>query len=149
MSDKYPIGLEVAEAQFEQLLDWYDIDEEDFEDEEQSGFRQAEKKVIRAIRQGRVEIIIEQDKDGIDTLIVYQNLGQAVKGIAENRIRYEEVCGRAKIAIREERKGPISQYAKVGQFLGGLSKLSPRVFSEMRGKDHSLAECLASIFLKV
>jgi hypothetical protein len=143
MDANYVLSEEVAKDQFNLFLNWYDLDEDDFAEEEKAGYEQAKRKILRAIRQGRIEIDIEPDDKGDDTIIVKQTLKD------DSKITYYEVSGKAKIAIREERSGPISQYTKVCQFLGGLSKLGHRTFAAMKGKDLSLAECLAHIFLKV
>ena len=127
------ISKESAEISFESFLDYYDIDKEDLTDEEKLPFEQGKRRIIKAIRTGRLEITID------DKLVITQN----VKG--GQTIEYQEVTGKAKMEMDKEK----GNYGKVYALLGSLSGLGGGAFKKLSGKDLSLAETLGAVFLLV
>jgi len=145
-----------AEEILQELLDWYDIVDSDFQDgdTQEAAYTKTKRKLTRAIQEGLIEIKIETDPDGTETINVYQHLQREVKGIKADdqndhgrTVKYKEVTGRAKTAVKDE-KGS-GNASKLYSYLGALSGYGPQPFINMRGRDNGIAECLGYIFLQV
>lgn len=136
------LSEEAAEQQLQLFLDYYDIDLEDTDDKDLlRANRSVKKKVIKAIRKGLVEV-----KEENETLNVYQTLEKPMQGIT-NPIRYKEPTGHSKIAMKESDKE--DYYGKMYNLLGGMSGEGKAPFLKMKGKDLSIAESLALLFLDI
>lgn len=136
------ISDEVAQKQLDSLLEYYDIDMNDFEnDTQKDGLKTACKKLKKAIRKGLLEI-----KEEEDSLIVYQHLNKPIDGV-KNPIKYREIDGRCKIAMKESKDG--DHYGKLYSLMGGLSGEGYQVMMRFKGIDLSVMECLGSLFLNV
>lgn len=149
--EDYKLDEASAKAQLDLFFDWYDICREDFIDVEsgESGgtaFDKIEKRLLRAIRKGYVELKEEPRKDGTTTLNIYQTLTRAIPGV-ESPICYNEISGQAKLAIRGNAK--TGQFAQLYLFLAGLSGESEKLFHKLGGRDGAIAECLGFLFLQV
>lgn len=153
--DKYVLGREAASEQFELLEEYYDIDEDDMEDdlgdEEEdeisesgkAGYRMAKKRLLRALRKGQIEI-----KDENDTLRVIQTLAKPPKELGgKNVIIYNEITGQAKIPMKKHKDNNL--YGKIYAFLSGLSGQEELIFRNLKGADLSIAESLGAVFLRV
>ena len=141
MSD-FKISEESAEEQISNLLEYYDIEIEDFDNENlKSALATSRRKLVKAIRKGMIEI---KEEDG--TPIVYQHLLKPVKGI-ESPIRYKEVDGRSKRAMKKMSENDYS--GRIYAFLGGLSGDGSTIIERFQSQDLTVAECLGTIFLQV
>lgn len=133
------LSEENAEEQFNLLLEYYDIDEPE-DDDLKKAFGMAKRKLIKAIRKGRLEI---KEENGLK---VYQNLSQKYTQM-ESPIVYGEVCGKAKIAMREASDN--DNYGKIYALLGGLTGNGSGQIKVLKGIDLAIAENLGSVFLMV
>ena len=124
-----------AQEQLNQLLDYYEIDFDDIPTEQAKAFQMIGKKLVKFIRQGRLEIKIE---DGIQCIQTLRN-GTTI-------IIYKELNGKAKTAMgtksAEDGNGRI--YALMGALSDGETMIT-----ELKGPDLSLVECLGAVFLAV
>jgi hypothetical protein len=140
---EYQLSEENADSQLSMLLEYYEIEIEDFDNESlQSALMTARKKLIKAIRTGVVEI---KDEEGVP--IVYQHLKKAPSGVKENTIRYKEVDGMSKIAMKDVKD--TDYHGRLYAFLGGLSGESATIIKKLKSTDLSTAECIGTIFLQV
>ena len=138
MEDK--ISLEVAENQVQELFDYYDIDVDDIDDEDQkSNLFTARKKAIRAVQQGR---LIIEEKEG--SLKVTQVLSKPPGDI--DRLEYREIDGKSKIGLKNKKKN--DGFGRIYTLLGSLAGLSETAIAALKGKDMGLAESLGLIFLQ-
>jgi hypothetical protein len=136
------ISEEPAAKAFESLCEFYDIDFEDIEDESvRTSLESAKKKIVRAIRKGRIEI---KDEDGVP--IIYQHIARPIKNI-DSPIRYRELDGRSKIAMKDTKSTDL--HGKLYSFMGGLSGLGQAKIALLKGVDISLVECFGLFFLQV
>ena len=152
MSNKFVISDEVAKQQLDLLCDWYGLDLEELEDALSSGdedesraVQYITKKLIKAIRQGAVEVQERELKDGGPTLVVVQTLRFPAAG--ETEIVYNEVTGasRANIKVTKGMNHRAEQY----QFLAALAKIPASVFLKLRGSDIGVVDSLGFLFLQV
>lgn len=136
----YKISEESAQEQFQIFLDYYDLDEDDFDDSDvKAGMSLSRKKLTRAIRKGMLEI--SNDKK----LVVTQHL-KAPKG--ENSvINYRIVNGTSKISMKS--KSSKDTYGKIYALLGSLSDLGDMAIQKLEGADLGVAESLGTLFLQV
>jgi len=129
------LSEESAQEQLNQLLDYYEIDFDDIPTDQKNSFDMIGKKLVKFIRQGRLEIKIE---DGIQCIQTLKN-GSTV-------ITYKELTGKAKTAMgtksAEDGNGRI--YALMGALSDGEAAIM-----QLKGPDLSLAECLGAVFLAV
>lgn len=137
------ISQEAAEEQLNLFLNYYDIDLEDTGNDKDlaRANRSVKNKIIRAVRKGLVEF-----KEEDDTLNVYQNLTKPLQGVT-SPIKYKEPTGHSKIAMKESEN--TDQYGKMYNLLGGMSGEGKKPFLQMKGKDLSIAESLALLFLDI
>jgi hypothetical protein len=143
----FKIQKESAEEIFAELLEWYDIDEEDYKEEEdgERSFRQAKRKIVKAICKGYVELDKKQNKMGEDVLYVRQNFKFKYHKAPES-ITYREVNGRAKSAVRSGKDG---DFQKMYKFLAALAGEEERIILQLKGVDNGLSESLGYLFLQV
>ena len=139
MSDEkdYLISEENAEAQFDMLADFYQIDLSDLDDGDgEVASRSVKNKFLRAVRSGRLEV--RESEAGVE---VKQNL---LVPIAElNEIVYKQVNGRARKALRKIKGHHEQMYTLLSVLSGG----STAIYDKMTGRDLSAAESLALLFL--
>ena len=124
-----------AQEQLNRLLDYYEIDFDDIPSDQAKSFEMIGKKLVKFIRQGRLEIKTE---DGIQCIQTLRN-GTTI-------ITYKELNGKAKTAMgtksAEDGNGRI--YALMGALSDGETMIT-----ELKGPDLSLVECLGAVFLAV
>jgi len=125
------LSEESAKEQLNLLLNFYDVDLESL-DEEGKLKKVVERKLIRAIRQGKVEI--ENDTEGF---VVKQNLSSGTQFI------YRELTGMAKVQM-DRYKG---QHERLYGLLAMLSKKPIEQIQKISGPDLAIAEYLGLIFL--
>ena len=143
----FKIQKEVAEGIFTELCDWYDIDEEDYKDEEdgERSFNQAKRKIIKAICKGYVELVKKTNKLGDEVLNVKQNFKFKYHKVGTN-ITYREVNGKSKTAVKSNKDG---DFQKMYKFLAALSGEDEEVILRLKGIDNGLSESLGYLFLQV
>ena len=136
----YKISEESAKEQFQIFLDYYGLDEDDFDDSDvKAGMSLSRKKLTRAIRKGMLEI--SNDKK----LVVTQHL-KAPKGEI-SVINYRIVNGTSKISMKS--KSSKDTYGKIYALLGSLSDLGDMAIQKLEGADLGVAESLGTLFLQV
>jgi len=143
------LGVDVAKAQMELFFDWYDIDFQEMYQaakgsKDEATIKAVENKLIRAIRQGRVEIkgVTVGDEPSLQ---VFQHLDHEVLGKTE--IIYEEVTGRARAAAKTVKDA--NDTARLYQFLGILSRDGASIFEKLRGADIGATDAIGFLFLMV
>ena len=121
-----------AQEQLNQLLDYYEIDFNDIPTQQKDSFEMIGKKLVKFIRQGRLEIKTE---DGIQCIQTLRN--------GTTTITYKELNGKAKTAMgtksAEDGNGRI--YALMGALSDGETMIA-----ELKGPDLSLVECLGAVW---
>lgn len=132
---KYKLSIENAQAELDKLLDYYEIDFDDLPADSKDAISAVLRKVVKFIRQGRLEIKIE---DGI----------KCIQTLRDNSysITYKELNGKAKAAMGSKKE--TDQNGRIHALLGSLSD-GETVITKLKGPDLSLAECLGGIFLLV
>lgn len=141
MKDNPKLSEKSADDIFDKLLDHYDVDVSLIADESaKRGAIAAHNKIKDAIRKGKVEI--EWDEDETPTII--QHL---YKPVIESPVRYGEIDGRAKIAMKD--CSETDNYGKIYALLGGVSKRGQAEIIKLKGRDLSIAECIGALFLQV
>lgn len=120
-----------AREQLDLLLNFYDVDLATL-DEDGKLKTLVEKKLIKAIQDGKVEI---ENTDS--ELVVRQNLPNGTQFV------YHEVTGTAKVQM-ERFKG---QHQRLYALLGCLAKRPPEQIQKISGPDLAIAEYLGMIFL--
>lgn len=137
------ISAEMADEQLNLFFEYYDIDENEINDEDiKRGMISARNKLHRAIMQGRLEILEE-----LDSLVIRQTIKRPPKGLTSNPIVYKELDGTAKIAMKDRKTA--DQYGKIYALLGKLSGEGIVVIQQLKGADLSVAEMLGVLFLTV
>lgn len=133
---KFKLAEKPAKAQLQSMLDYYEIDLDDIEEKEvKRAIKSGYKRLIKAIRLGRLEIKIE---GGFKVIQTTRN---------GTKIEYREIDGDSKVAMstKEEK----DWYGKSYAMMGALSELGESAICKLKGVDLSLAEVLGMIFLQV
>jgi hypothetical protein len=133
------ISEEAAQQQIDLLLDFYDIDLDESEDEGDIGkaMQMAVKKLTRYIRKGLVEI---NDSDGLQ---VIQHLKHS-RGETKT-ISYGIVDGKSKMAM--SKAGEKDYSGKIYHLMGSLANIPASSISQLQAVDSNVVECLGAIFL--
>lgn len=131
MSNENLLSEESAKEQLDLLLDFYDVDLMSL-DEEGKLKNIIERKLIKAIQEGRVEI-----DNNEDCFQVKQNLRDGTTFV------YNELTGMAKVQM-DRFKG---QHERLYGLLAMLSKKPIEKIQKISGPDLSIAEYLGLIFL--
>ena len=129
------LSEESAQEQLNQLLDYYEIDFTDIPTDQKNAFDMIGKKLVKFIRQGRLEIKIE---DGIQCIQTLRN--------GTTTIEYKELSGKAKSAMGT--KSAEDGNGRIYALMGALSDGEAAII-QLKGPDLSLAECLGAVFLAV
>ena len=126
----FKLSEEVAAAEIDELLDYYQIDAADVE--------QPRAKLIRFCRLGLVENV----KDGGDFKVRQTFLYPPgdVKAVL-----YEEVRGKHKIAMDGHK--PTEAYTRIYALMASLCGLTPDAFKNLKSVDLSVVECLGAVFI--
>jgi len=131
MNEEYRISEESATEQYQQLLNWYDLDFSDAKDPRAP--EKIKQKIVKAIRQGKVEIEIGES---IAVVQHTENCGT---------LRYGQVSARARVAMDREK----GESARLYAYLAALSKTEVSKLYNLEGIDLSIAELLGLLFLGV
>lgn len=131
---EYKLSEEAATAVFQDLIENYDVDFEDIEnDQGKEGAKTLRNKLVRAIRKGRLETNLHEDEEKGFQIIQHTKKGQT--------FTYDEYGSKA--AKEHDKAGGRSagQYAMLGSMSGTGSAVE-----KMRGADLRLAEHIALLF---
>ena len=130
------LSEEVARDQFDIFLDYYDIDIDGHKEDTRAMLMMSVRKIVRAIRRGKLEISLDQEGD----VVVQQNLKQ-------DKITYAVISGRHKVAMKA--KSDTDNYGKLYALMGSLSGLGEKAITDLRGADLGVVECLGAFYLQV
>lgn len=131
------ISEEVAQDQLSILVDFYDIDVE--EDNDDPSKKAARNRILRAIRQGKLTIT---PQDGLTITQILQNPPGNVSEInyriikGADRARMEKIAGDA-------------AYERIYALAGLASGIGAKAIKSLYGADLAIAEALARVFLGV
>ena len=133
---KYKLSKESALNELNKMLDYYEIDIEEIEDEQlKAGINAAMGRAIKAVRLGRLQVKVE---NGIEVIQTTRS-GEVIK--------YREIDGEAKTSMAGKKSD--DHYGKSYALMGSLSGLGESAIKKMKGVDLSLVEVLGMIFLAV
>lgn len=135
------ISKEVAAQQLQELLDYYELDEDCFVDEDQSNvYLRTCERLKKAIMRGRLSITNE---DGI-------KIKQILKNSYDGDIKefdYSELAGKHKLSMGKKKDG--DHYGRMYALIGSLTGMGEAAIGKLKGPDLSTAECLGFLFLQV
>lgn len=133
---KYKLSKESAKNELKKMLDYYEIDIDEIEDEQlKNVILQGYDRMIKAVRLGRLQVKLE---NGIEIIQTLRN-GTVIK--------YREIDGEAKAQMAG--KKPDDMYGKSYALMGALSEEGESAIKKLKGVDLSLVEVLGMIFLAV
>jgi hypothetical protein len=139
-----------AKEQLDLFFEWYDIDFDEMYEAAQQGqgaasVRAAKSKLIKAIRQGRIEIKEESDRKKEPTLNLYQHLDWPI--LEKKSVQFKEVTGATRVALKTG--GSSNETAKMYQLLGALSGEGAEFFLRLKRADIGIADVIGFLFLMV
>lgn len=140
---KFVIDKEPAQDQLDLLLDFYEIELDDFEDfssdddKVQEAMRTACKRLLRFIMKGYVEIT---NDDGL-TIIQHLKFSRG----ETKEIQYRIINGKAFMSMKRAHEKDF--FGRMYCLLGSLANVPAEKISEFRGADASVATCLGAVFL--
>lgn len=139
------ISEEMAIQQLNLVLDYYDIDPDDFKDlqvDDNSAVIAYERiisKLKKAIKRGKLEI-----KEDDNRPFITQYLDRELKGNVKE-LRYKPITGNAKMEMDKYKENTGKLYG----LLGVLSGVSKTEIQKLEGRDLALAEYIGALFLLV
>ena len=139
--NKPEISNTVAREQFDSLLDYYDIDLDDYEDEKDSVGKVIEglaKKLTRAIKKGYLVVELREGR-----MFVVQHLRCEIKGEG-SRLEYKPVNGRSRTAMNGI--PPENNFEKLFAIAASLTGIEKGKIQNIEGADLGLLENLCSLF---
>lgn len=128
------LSHDVALEQLQLLYDYYDIIIDEASGNQKTVLEDAEKRLIRSIRQGRLTI---EEKDGL-------KITQTVSGGVV--LEYKEMSGRHNLQIKGRED---ENYKKIYSLIGSLTGVGLTAISNLKGKDLATATQLGLVFLYV
>lgn len=139
--NKIIISEEVARDQIQQLLDYYDIDQNDIVvDQGPEAVETVLNRLIRAIRKGYLEVSISGD-----TIKVIQHLQKPMGDVST--IEYSELMAKHKLAM--DGIGDNKGNARMHALMASLASVPAESFRGLKGVDLSVMERLAVLFMVV
>ena len=139
---KQLISEESAKEQLDILMDYYDIDKDDLENEEgPEAVQTLMNGLVRAIKNGRLEIKVDSELK----LVVTQHLKHAPGDI--DTVDYNIVGQKARLAM--DRVKSTKEQERMCAFMGSLSGLGVQGVSSLVGKDMGTMNRLATLFSMV
>lgn len=152
MSKREKIIDEVAaKAQLDLFFDWYDIDFDEMYEAAQrqqgaglASVEAARKRLIKLIREGRLEFIETANAKNEPVLKVHQVLDLEIDG--KKSVVYNELTGRIRAALPSEGGNGT---AKMYRLLAMLSGESDAFFLKLRRGDIGVADMIGFLFLLV
>lgn len=137
-AEKNVLTEEVAQDQFNIIIDYYNIDSGDVADNDsEKMFASIKRKLIKAIRYGHLTIeMVDED------IVVIQ---KRVKSGQE--IKYAVLSGKHKITM--EKNSNNNNYKRIYNLLSSLTNIPVNTLADFKGFDMSIIENLALLFLSV
>jgi len=129
------ISRESAQAQIDNFLDYYLIDPDDLDDDDQ---KSAVQSTINKLRSGIMKGMVEIAVDG-KPIVKHHTRYTENKNVLE----YGVLSGQTKRKL-DEIEG---RYKRIHEVLGMLSKVGAAVIMDFEGADMSIAEALGTLFL--
>ena len=133
---EYKISEEAARVQLDELYDYYEIDIVGLPKAQKQATEAAGRKLLKAIRIGRVEINLDEDS----VIRVKQNIRNGEPLI------YREIDGKAKVAMSGKDEG--DAYGRAYALMGSLCGLGETAIISLKSHDLSVVECLGMVFLQ-
>ena len=125
------ISAEVAKAQLDGLISYYEIEITEGDKAQRQARQSAYNKVVRAIQAGRLEI--KEDHS------VVQRIASGAELI------YRELDGKAKVAMGTCDEG--DHHGKLYAMMGSLSSAGTDAIQQLKGPDNTAVESLGILFL--
>jgi hypothetical protein len=144
MKEDMQISKETAKDQLDQLLNYYDLDPDDYKEIQVDGnsagiaIDVSIKKITKAIMKGRLEITLDDN----GRPFVVQHLVGRYKSV--DKLTYKPITGSAKVEM-DKRKGESN--SKLYALMGSLSGEGAEIIQALEGPDLSLVESLGGLFL--
>ena len=135
MAKEYTISKEAAEDQLQLFKNYYMIDEDDTDDDDQRlALTIASKKLVKHIRRGH--LTITADNDSLQVVQIKLN---------GDELPYHVLSGRHKVSM--DKKTGDSRYKKSYTLIGSITKIGYEPISKFEGPDLSVVENLSVLFL--
>lgn len=136
---KEKLSKENAQESLNEFFDYYDIDIDDIEDEnQQTAMRSVEKKLLKAVMRGDLEF-----KTTDEAPEAIQHLKKSKTNIST--ITYKVLNGKAKQAMNKKAEG--DHHGRIYALMGSLSGLGSEAIASLRSTDLSISEGLGTVFL--
>jgi hypothetical protein len=144
------ISKENAQEQLDLFFDWYDIDFEEMyeaaiQGENGATIRAAKNKLIKAIRQGRIEVKEVSNDKGETSLELHQKLDCPI--FDKNVLVYKEITGSIRASAKADPKA--NDTKKMYQLLGSITGEGAEIFLRLRRADIGLTDMIGFLFLMV
>lgn len=133
------LSEETAKDVFHIFLDHYELEDEEIDDEQKAAFALAERRIIKAIRKGRLEI------EAGPPLKIVQTLKNPLGDV--DKLEYAELTGKAKVEMQHCKD--TDNFGRMYALVGSLTGIGKTGISKLTGVDLSLCECMALYFLAV
>lgn len=149
MTIEYLIGESEAQDQLDKFCEWYGIDLDEnltlAAGEGMVAMEVAMKRIIKAIRQGSLEIVEADHPKYGTTLQVLQRLAHSIGERNISEITYHELTGATKASVKIGKNA--NETEALFALLGVLSKKPKEVFRGLRGRDLGVANLVGLLFL--
>jgi hypothetical protein len=132
---KYILSEESAKDQIDIIMDYYDIDLDDFDGQVRKAMDQAVRTLIKGARLGLIEV---ESEGGLK---VIQHLIEPPGDV--NTLEYGPVTGKNKLAMKDNS----SQHERCYQFVGAITKAGEKAISSLKARDLRYCEALSALFL--
>lgn len=135
MSEKNAVAAEVAEQEFERFIDamGLDVDPKGWTDEDKQSFDEAKRKIIDAMKSGRLVI----DEDGRPRY--------TPRLVNTDPITFYEPTGADLMAIDQAKKG--ANVSAGFKLLAAMTKTNVQRFSGMANRDLKVCQAIQALFL--
>ncbi len=141
------ISTESAEKQLDEYLSYFDLDMDELKSEQKDSavkdnLDMSYGRLIKAIRQGRLQIKFDGGDDGDEAQLI-QEVGRKNKTI----LTYKELTGAAKMSMKQVDAN--DNYGKMYSLVAFLTGESLLVIKKLKGRDCSLVESIGLILLQI
>ena len=134
-SNEIKLSKESAELEFDKLLDYYEIEEEDMGKDQKKALEAMKPIIVKGIQKGKIEVGVNDNGE----FTVKQKLK------SETEVIYKELDGKAKV---EMEKIPGDQpLTRCYVLMGYLSGVGTAGIHKFRAKDIARAEAIGTILL--
>jgi len=152
MSADFLISEEAAQAQIDLFCDWYGIDLDETravvaDTETPKAVDFVLRKLVKAFRQGLLEVQERSLDDGGQTLVLIQKFKIQPKGSSVTEIVYHEATGASRANVKTAKN--MSKTAEMYHGLAALSHENVKLFYNLRGADIGITEAIGFLFLQI